>query len=147
MILGNDAVEILGRIERLVLFTTGERRQRRGDQLGELRPDLGQTTGVVRMPMIDDAGDVALHHGAAELFLSDLLADGRLDQVGTGQEDRSFAFDDVGLVAHDGQIGAAGDAGSHDRGHLKDPGRRQPGVVVEGPAKVLPVGKDLVLER
>ena len=56
-------------------------------------------------------------------------------------------FDDVRLVAHDRQVGAAGDARADDRRHLEDAVRRQPGVVVEDPAVVLAVGEDLVLER
>ena len=98
------------------------------------------------MAVVDHARDVALHEGAAQLLVVDLLADRRLHQVGAGEEDRAGPLDDVRLVAHDRQVGAAGDARAHDGRHLEDPLGREAGVVVEGAAEVLLVGEDLVLE-
>ena len=97
--------------------------------------------------MVDDAGDVGLHHRAAQRLVVDPLADRRLHQMRAGEEDRAGALDDVDLVAHDRQVGAAGDARADDRRHLEDAGRREPRVVVEDPAVVLAVGEDLVLHR
>jgi len=95
--------------------------------------------------VVDHARDVALHEGAAELLVADLLSDRRLHEVGAGEEDGARPFDDVRLVAHDRQIGAAGDARAHDRRHLEDPLGGEAGVVVEGTPEVLLVRKDLVL--
>ena len=39
--------------------------------------------------MIHDTRDVALHHGATQLFLPDLFTDGGLDQMRTGEKDRA----------------------------------------------------------
>jgi hypothetical protein len=99
------------------------------------------------MAVVDDAGDVALHQRAAQRFVVGALADRRLHQVRAGEEDRAGALDDVDLVRHDRQVGAAGDARAENRRHLKDPGRREPRVVVEDPAVVVAVGEDLVLHR
>ena len=99
------------------------------------------------MTVVDDARDVALHERPAQLLVLDPLADRRLHQVRAGEEDRAGALDDVRLVAHDRQVGAAGDARAHDRRHLEDALGGEAGVVVEGAAEVLAVGEDLVLER
>ena len=147
VIVGNDPVQVLGRVQRFALFASREGRQGRLGELGELGPDLLQTTRIIGMTMIHDSRDIALHHGATELFLTDLLTNGGFDQMRPGQENGTHAFDDVGLIAHDRQIGPSGDAGTHDRGHLKDPGRRQPRVVEERPSKVLFVWEDLILQR
>ena len=99
------------------------------------------------MTVVDDARDVGLHHGTAEGLVLDPFADRRCDEVRAGEKDRAGAFDDVRLVAHDRQVGAAGDARADDRRHLEDAGRGEAGVVVEDPAVVLAVGEDLVLHR
>ena len=99
------------------------------------------------MAVVDDSGDVGLHHRAAQRLVVGLLADRRPHQVRAGEEDRAGALDDVRLVGHDRQVGAAGDAGAHDRRHLEDALGGQPGVVVEDAAVVLLVGEDLVLHR
>ena len=53
------------------------------------------------MAMIDDATDISLDQGAAQLLIVDLLTDRRGHQMRAGEEDRARSFDDVGLVAHD----------------------------------------------
>ncbi len=143
----HQAVEILGRIERLDRLAAGEGGLGGHGELGELAADLLQAGGVVRVAVVHHPRDVALHEGAAQLLVVDLLADRRLHQVGAGEEDRARPLHDVRLVAHDRQIGAAGHAGAHDGGHLEDPLGREAGVVEEGAAEVLLVGEDLVLER
>ncbi len=49
------------------------------------------------MPVVHHAGDVALHQGAPQLLVVDLLADGRLHEVGAGEEDGAGPLHDVGL--------------------------------------------------
>ena len=55
--------------------------------------------------------------------------------------------DDDRLVAHRGHVGAAGRAGAHHGGDLRDALRRHPRLVVEDPPEVVAVGEDLVLQR
>ena len=45
------------------------------------------------MAMIHDARHIDLYHGSAQLLGADLLADGRLDQMRPGQEDRAVDSD------------------------------------------------------
>ena len=78
--------------------------------------------------------------------MRDLLADRRLHQRGPGQVEAG-ALGHQHRVAEDRQIGAARDAVAHDRRELRDPPRREHGVVAEDPAEVVDVGEDLVLHR
>ena len=55
--------------------------------------------------------------------------------------------DDHGLVAHRRDVGAAGGRRAHHERHLRNPGGRHPGLVVEDPAEVIAVGEDVGLER
>ncbi len=143
----DSARDLLRRGDRLGRLASLEDDRWRRRELSELTANRLQAGGVVRVPMVANARDVGLHHRAAELLGADLLADRGLHQVRAGEEDRAGALDDVRLVAHDRQVGATGHARTHDRGALVDPRRRQAGVVVEGPAEVLSIGEDLVLER
>ena len=58
---------------------------------------------------------------AAELLRGHLLAGRRLHQRRAAEEDRALVADDHGLVAHRRHVGAAGGAGAHHRGDLRDP--------------------------
>ena len=49
------------------------------------------------------------------------------------------------LVGHRRHIGAAGGAGAHHHGDLRDAARRHVGLIVEDAAEVIAVGEDLVL--
>ena len=143
----HEAEQLVGVVRRRPARAPRERRAGAGRELLELRADRREAGRLVGVAMVDDARDVGLHHRAAERLVVDALADRGLDQVRAGEEDRAGALDDVDLVAHDRQVGAAGDAGADDRRHLEDARRRQAGVVVEDPAVVLAVGEDLVLQR
>ena len=55
--------------------------------------------------------------------------------------------DDHGLVAHRRDVRAARRAGAQHRRDLRDARAGHPGLVVEDPAEVVPVGEDLVLHR
>ena len=78
--------------------------------------------------------------------MADGLPDGRFHQRGPGQV-QAAAFRHQQLVAQDRQIAAAGHAIAQDGGELRNPGRRDDGVVAKDPAKIVLVGKDLVLQR
>jgi hypothetical protein len=86
-----------------------------------------------------------VHRAAAEFLGGDVLAGGGLHQRRAGEEDGALAVDDDGLVGDRRDVGAAGGAGTHDRGELRDPAGGHPGLVVEDAAEVVAVGEDLVL--
>ena len=84
---------------------------------------------------------------AAELLGRDDLADGRLDQRWSAEEDRALPADDDRLVAHRRHVGAAGGAGTEDGRDLRNRRRGHPRLVVEDPAEMFAVREDLVLLR
>jgi hypothetical protein len=63
------------------------------------------------------------------------------------QEDRPGSLDDDRLVAHRGDVRAAGRARAHHEGDLRDARSRHPGLVIEDAPEVIPVGEDVRLER
>ena len=85
--------------------------------------------------------------GAAQVLGAHHLAGGRLHQGRAAQEDGALVAHDDALVRHGRNVGATGRAGAHHHRDLRDAGGGQVGLVVEDPAEVVPVGKDLVLER
>ena len=88
-----------------------------------------------------------MHVAPAELLGRDLLARRGLHERRAAEEDRPLVAHDDGLVAHRRDVRAAGGARPHDRGDLRDAGRRHRRLVEEDPAEVLAVGEDLVLQR
>ena len=52
----------------------------------------------------------------------------------------------IDLVAHGGDVGAAGRAGAHDGGDLGNAGGAHRGLVVEDAAEVVDIGEDFVLQ-
>ncbi len=102
---------------------------------------------VVERLVVGDAGPARVDLRAAELLGRDVLAGRGLHQRRPAEEDRPGATDDDGLVAHRRDVGAAGRARAHHQRDLRDPGGRHPGLVVEDPAEVVAVGKDVGLER
>ena len=107
----------------------------------------GERVRVVVGEVVDDAGVARVHVAAAELLSGDDLAGRRLHQRRAAEEDRALVAHDHGLVAHRRHVGAAGGAGAHHRGDLRDAAGRQVGLVEEDPAEVLAVGEDVVLHR
>ena len=103
--------------------------------------------GVVLGHVVGDAGLAAVHLGAAELFGGHHLADRRLHQRRTAEEDRALVLHDHRLVRHRRHIGAAGGAGAEHRRDLRNAHRRHLRLVVEDAAEVLAVREDLVLQR
>ena len=119
------------------------RRRQGGDDFAQ---DL-QRLGVVLGEVVGDAGLAGVDVAAAELLRGHLLPGRRLHQRRAAEEDRPLVADDHGLVAHRRHVGAAGGAGAHHRGQLRDPPRRHRRLVEEDAAEVLAVGEDLVLQR
>ena len=95
--------------------------------------------GDARLPRVDVR--------AAQLLGGHLLTRRSLHERRAADEDRARALDDDRLVAHRGDIRAAGRAGAHDGRDLRDRRRGEPGLVVEDAAEVVAVGEDLGLER
>ncbi len=86
-----------------------------------------------------------MHLGAAQLLGRDDLAGGRLHDRRPAEEDGALALDDDRLVGHRRHVGAAGGAGAHDAGELRDAERGQVRLVVEDAAEMLAIGKHFVL--
>jgi hypothetical protein len=63
-----------------------------------------------------------MHLGAAEVFGGDFLAGGRLHQRRAAEEDRRLVAHHDRFVRHGRHIGAAGGAGAHDAGDLRNAG-------------------------
>ena len=97
--------------------------------------------------MIGHAGDAGVHVGAAERFGIHYFAGRGLHQWRAAEEDRALFLDDDRFVAHRRHVGAAGGATAHHHGDLRDVLRAHPRLVVEDPAEVFAVRKDLVLQR
>ncbi len=145
---GDDAVDILRRVERRL-----GRRQLPGQillrqaQVGDGAAHDRQRLGIVRREVVGHAGDHRVYLCAAQIFRRHLLPRRSLHQRRPAEEDRPRALDDHGLVAHRRNVGAAGGAGAHDHGDLRDALRRHPRLVVEDAAEVLAVREDVGLQR
>ena len=88
-----------------------------------------------------------MHVGAAEFFRGHHLAGRGLHQRRAAEEDRALVAHDDALVRHRRHIGAAGGAGAHHDGDLRNALRRHLRLIVEDAAEMPLVGKDLVLHR
>ena len=97
--------------------------------------------------VVGDAGAPRVECRAAELLGRHVLTGRGLHERRAADEDRAGSLDDHGLVAHRGHVGAAGGAGSHHDGDLRDVPRRQPRLVEEDPPEMLAVGEDVRLQR
>ena len=97
--------------------------------------------------MVGDAGDAAVHVGAAEFLGADDFAGRGAHQRRAAEKDRALPLDDDAFVGHRRHIGAAGGARPHDDRDLRHAQRRQSRLVVEDAAEMLAVGKHLVLRR
>ena len=122
----------------------------KGDGVGRAhffseRADALEAGFVIGLAEIDRAADLGVHFCAAEFFGGSFLADGGLDEGGTGEEEAgAFGHEDV--IAHDREIRAAGDAHAHDGGDLRDAHGAHDGVVAEDAAEIVSVGEDVFLE-
>ena len=102
---------------------------------------------VIERLVVGDPGPRDVDLRPAEVLGRDVLAGRRLHERRAAEEDRAGALDDDGLVAHRGDIGAAGRAAAHDERDLRDPRGRHARLVVEDAAEVVAVREDLGLER
>ena len=88
-----------------------------------------------------------MHVGAAQVLGADDFPCRGLHQRGTAEEDGALLADDDALVAHGRDVGAAGGAGAHDDGDLRDALGGHVGLVEEDAAEMFAVREDLVLHR
>ena len=144
---GDDAVElfgvVLGRLGRRHVAGQPLGRVQRGDD----RPRDLQRVLVVFREVVGDAGETRVHVGAAQLFGGHFFAGGGLHERRAAEKDRARAFDDDRLVGHRGHVGAAGRAGAHDDGDLRNALGRHPRLIEEDAAEMLAIGEDLGLQR
>ena len=116
------------------------RPQRRDDA-----PDDAQRVAVVVGEMIGDTGDLRMQFSATEILGGYDFPGGRLHQRRAAEKDGALVANDHRLVAHRRNVRAAGRARSQHRRDLRDALGAEIGLVVEDPAEVIAVGKDLVL--
>ena len=85
--------------------------------------------------VVGQAGDAGVHLGAAERLVVGLLAGGHLHQRRAGEEHLGPLLDHHDVVAHAGQVRAAGGRVAEDERDRRDAGRGQPGEVAERRAR------------
>ena len=101
---------------------------------------------VVGLAKIHRAADRGVHGRAAQFFGGNLLADGGLHQRRPGKK-QSAAVGHQHVIAHHGQVAAAGHAHAHDGRDLRNSHGRHHRVVAEDAAEIVGVGKDVFLQR
>ena len=120
VVLGDDPVE-LGRVDRGRL---GGRelpgRRRRGRRGGGRSGGRARVRARRRRRSGRRRRSARVERRAAELLGGHVLAGGGLHERRAADEDRAGSLDDHRLVAHRGDVGAAGGAGSHHDGDLGD---------------------------
>ena len=143
----DDAVQLLGRVERGDRRTQGRGRLFAPVQVGDAAAGDLQRMGIVLGIVIGHAGGAAVHIGTAQILGADHLAGGGFDQRRAGQEDGALVAHDDRLVGHRRHIGPAGGAQPHHHGDLRDPLGGHARLVVEDAAEVIAIRKHLVLLR
>ena len=144
----HDRVEVLGIVrgwEWVLTVVAPERRT-----LAEMRDHLARDREGVRIverEVVRDAGDAGVQVGAAQLLGAHVDPGGSFHQRRAADEDRALSLHDDGLVAHGRNVRAPSGGRAHDDRELRDRERRKAGLVVEDPAEVLAVRKDLILAR
>ena len=86
-----------------------------------------------------------MHIATTKCLGVDHLAGGRFHQGGSAKENGALVADDNGFVAHRGNVGSAGRAGTEHGGYLRDALRRHAGLVVEDAAEVVAIRKHFIL--
>ena len=106
-----------------------------------------QSVFVVFGLVIGHSRNFAMGRGAAQGFVVDVFANGRLDQITTRQENASRFVHDQGFVAHNGKIGTSGHTTSHDGRNLGNAHAAHQGIVSEDASKMFLVRENFVLQR
>ena len=111
---------------------------RRGTLLDPVQPGDDPAADADGVELVDgevvgQTRDPGVHLGAAERLVVGLLAGGHLHQRRAGQEHLGAFLDHHHVVAHAGDVGAAGGGVAEHQRDGGDAGRRQPGQVAEHP--------------
>ncbi len=142
-----DPVELAGRIERILRGCEVSRERLRGVEARDDLADHLKRLGVAPGKVVGDTGNPCVDISTAEILGGDRLAGGGLHERRAGEKNRPLTLHDDDLVRHRRDVGSARRAGTKDGRDLRDSRGRHPGLVVEDPAEVIAVGKDLGLER
>ena len=86
-----------------------------------------------------------MHIGAAQRLGADHLARRGLHQRRPGEEDGRLLAHHDGFVGHRRDVSAAGGAGAHHHGNLRNARSAHIGLIEEDPSEVLTVREHLVL--
>ena len=120
-------------------FARVERADDRPREMQRVLVVFGEIVGDARQPRVDV--------GAAQFLGCHFFACRGLHERRTAEKDRSGALDDDRFVGHRRHVGAAGRAGAHDDGDLRNALGGHARLVEEDAAEVLAVGKHLRLQR
>ena len=140
---GNDAAQLLGRIQRLARLAQHGIHLLHAVEVADDGAGDRQGVRIVQRQMVGDSGLARVHLGAAEFLGCDDFAGGGFHQRRPAEENRALPLDDDGFVRHRRHIGAAGGARAHHHCDLRDAGGRHIGLVVENAAEVLAVREHL----
>ena len=108
---------------------------------------LGDRLHLVAGEMIRDAGNGAVHLGAAQRLAVDDLVDGGLDDLRSAEMDAAVARRHHDFVRQRRYVGAAGGAFAEHRRDLRNTRGRHPALPVEGAAEMVLIRKHLVALR
>jgi len=116
----HDAVDLARIVAR-----RGGRAQVHGHRLDAIEPRHGLARQLQRMTVVagvvvGDARGAAVDIGAAQVLGADDLAGGGAYQRRTAEKNRALLAHDDGFIRHRRQIGAAGGAGTHHHGDLRN---------------------------
>src|SRR6266481_5432229 len=145
-IAGKDSVELVDGVERLFEARVAEDWGIWRAHFVYQGANSFQARFIVGFAEIHSAADLGMHFGAAEILGGSFLADGSLHQRGPGEEEAG-AFGHQNVVAHHGEIRAAGNAHAHDGGDLRNAHGAHDRVVTKDAAEVVGVREDVFLQR
>jgi len=104
-----------------------------------------QGVHIISSHMVSDTRLLAVESSTAELFSSDDVSSGGLDERRTAQEDGTGLLNNDGFVGHAGDVGTTSGARAHDDSDLGNALSRHVGLVVEDATEVKLVGEDISL--
>jgi hypothetical protein len=143
----NDAVQFARIVERFLRFAPLPRRRTPRTEVCHNRAHNCQGVKIILRQIVGNAGDMSVHHGAAEFLGADFFPGRCLDQRRTAEKDCASAAHNHHLIAHRWHIRAASRARSHHRCNLSNASGRHPRLIVKNAPEVVAVGEDVCLER
>src|SRR5690554_4487991 len=141
----NDAVDLLGVVQRCLGLADFHIRWLATVQVGDAAPGDFQGVGVVLGVVVGNTGDFTVYVGATKVFGADYFTGGGFYQRRAGQEDGALITDDDGFVGHGRNVGANGGTQAHNDSDLRDVVGRHAGLVKEDAAEVVAIREYFVL--